>query len=161
MAKNYFDVFGCSLCEREVVTESGTKKEYVCCDLPMRMVKENTDFEKIDSTEWPAEKLVATLKDEVRFTETDYIGKVLVATPAIQVKVLSFKAGQETIYEKAGNDMSLFVIEGDGVLALGYEDVPLTESTVVVVPKGMLWGVKNTGGSAMVILQTANRNKVS
>lgn len=58
MARNFFDVYGCTLCEREVVTESGTKKEFVCCDLPMRLVKEGTEFEKIDSGEWQADKLI-------------------------------------------------------------------------------------------------------
>jgi|GEM_PF-4463310 len=151
---NLFDVYGCRLCEREMVTESGTKKEYVCCDLPMRLVKENTEYEKVDSAELPGQKLTATLDEEIGFTDNALVGKTLIATPALQVKVLGFRPEQETVYEKAAGDMSLFVVSGEGLLALGYEDLEIYKSSVAVVPGGMLWGIKNTGNSPMVVLQT-------
>ncbi len=157
MAKSFYDVYGCSLCEREIMTETGEKKEYVCCDLPMRMVRENTEFEKVDSTEWPAEKLSVNLEEEIGYSEKDFVAKSLIATPNTEVRALTFKAGQETVYEKAGHDMSLFVVEGTGIMALGYQDLELVKSTTVVIPKGMLWGIKNTGGSPMVVLQTINK----
>lgn len=156
---SFFDVYGCPLCEREIITESGKKKEYVCCDLPMRLVKESAEFEKVDSAEWPAEKLVAIVKEEAGYQDDSYVGKTLVATPTTEVRILSFKSGQETTYEKANFDLSLFVVEGSGILALGYEDLELTESTVVVVPRGMLWGVKDTGATPMTIVQTINKNR--
>ncbi len=156
---NFFDVYGCPLCEREVITEAGPKKEYVCCDLPMRLVKGNTEFEKVDSTEWPAEKLTAVLQEETGFAESNSVSKILIGTPTVEVKMLGFKSGQETTYEKARFDLTLFVVEGTGSLALGYEDVELAQSTVVVVPKGMLWGIKNTGSSFMTVLQIVNKSR--
>lgn len=103
-------------------------------------------------------KLVSFLKEDTGFMDTDFVGQPLVTTPTTEVKALSFKAGQQTSYEKARYDLSLYVVEGSGTLALGYEDVDMTKSSVVVVPKGMLWGINNTGGSSLVVLQTVNKN---
>lgn len=158
MVRNLFDVYGCPLCEREVATETGTKKEFVCCDLPMRLVRENSEYEKLDSAEWPADKLSAVVAEEVGYSDNAVVGKMLVSTPAMEVRVLTFREGQETVYEKAKHDASLFIIEGDGILALGYEDIELVRSSVAIIPRGMLWGVKNTGNSTMVALQTVSKN---
>jgi len=90
--------------------------------------------------------------------EKNFVGKLLVDTPAVEVRLLNFRVGQQTPYEMAEYDLSLFVTEGTGNLALGYEDIELTKSTVVVVPKGMLWGIKNSGNGNMTILQNINKN---
>lgn len=108
--------------------------------------------------EWSAEKLVALLDGAFGFTGNDYTAKTMIYTPTIEVRVLAFKSGQETIYEKAANDLSLYIIEGSGILALGNHDMEVEKSSVVVVPGGMLWGIKNNNNSPLVVLQTINNN---
>jgi len=157
MAKSFYDVYGCPLCEREIATETGTQKEYVCCDLPMRLVRENTEYEKVDSLEWPAAKLTAVIDEEVGYSDNAVVGKMLVSTPTMEVRVLTFREGQGTIYEKAKHDSSLFIVEGTGIMALGYEDIELVNTSAVIVPKGMLWGIKNNGNSSMVVVQTVSK----
>ncbi len=159
MSQHFLDVYGCRLCEKEIATGNRIKKEYICCDQPMRMIKENIAYEQTDSAEWPVDKLVTSVDGNVGLTGKDYVAKTILLTPAMEVKVLSFKANQETVYEKSENDISLFVIEGSGIMALGYEDIEISESSVVVVPKGMLWGIKNSNSSPLIVLQTINRNK--
>jgi len=104
------------------------------------------------------ENLVVVVNKETIFMEKNFVGKLLVDTPAVEVRLLNFRVGQQTPYEMAEYDLSLFVTEGTGNLALGYEDIELTKSTVVVVPKGMLWGIKNSGNGNMTILQNINKN---
>lgn len=159
MTQEFFDVYGCRLCERQVATENGINKDYMCCDQPMGLVRENAEFVKIDSADWPSEKLVASVSDKLEFTGNDYTARTILSTPAMEVRVLSFKSGQETIYEKAESDLSLFVTEGSGFMALGYDDIEISKSSVVVVPRGMLWGIKNTNSSPLVVLQTLNGSK--
>lgn len=108
---------------------------------------------------WSAEKLVAVVNEDDGFGDKNFSGKVLVNTPTIEVRLLNFRAGQQTPYEKAGYDLSLFVTEGSGNLALGYEDIELSKSLVVVVPKGLLWGVKNSGNGNLTIIQNINKNQ--
>lgn len=159
MAGEFLDVYGCRLCEREVASGNGLNKEYFCCDQPMRIIRENAERQNINSEEWPTAKLVASVDGNVEFTGKDYVARTILATPAMEVRVLSFKSLQETVYEKAVSDLSLYVIEGSGVMALGYEDIEISEASVVVVPRGMLWGIKNTNSSQLVVLQTINANK--
>ena len=104
------------------------------------------------------ENLVVVVNKETIFMEKNFVGKLLVDTPAVEVRLLNFRVGQQTPYEMAEYDLSLFVTEGTGNLALGYEDIELTKSKVVVVPKGMLWGIKNSGNGNMTILQNINKN---
>lgn len=111
------------------------------------------------SIELSAEKLIAVVDEDTGFTDENFAGKLLVNTPTIEVRLLNFRAGQQTPYEKAGCDLSLFVKEGTGNLALGYDDIELTKSTVVVVPRGMLWGIKNSGNCNMTILQSIIKNQ--
>lgn len=110
-------------------------------------------------TGWSAEKLVAVVNEDAGFVDKNFAGKILVNTPTIEVRLLNFRAGQQTPYEKAANDLTLFVTEGAGNLALGYEDIELTKSTVVVVPRGLLWGVKNSGNGNLTIIQSINKNQ--
>lgn len=108
-----------------------------------------------------ADKLVAVLDGAFDFTANDYTARTVIHTPATEVRLLTFKSGQETSYEKAGNDLSLYIIEGSGILALGNEDLEVGKSSVVVVPGGMLWGIKNNNSSPLVVLQTkSNNNKL-
>lgn len=108
--------------------------------------------------QWSADKLVAVLDGSVGFTGNDYTARTVVYTPTIEVRLLAFKSGQETIYEKAESDLSLYIIEGSGILALGNDDLEVSKSSVVVVPGGMLWGIKNSNNSPLVVLQTVNNN---
>lgn len=105
-----------------------------------------------------AGNLVAVLDGTVGFPVDSYSGKVLISTPSTEVRVMGFRAGQETVYEKTANDQTLYIIEGSGILALGYEDLEVGKNSVAVVPKGVLWGIKNNNSSSLVILQTINKS---
>lgn len=161
MDRDIYDVYGCSVCEREIMTGTGNEKEYFCCDLPMKIIEQGSEYEKAGPAEWSADKLVAVLDGAVGFTGNDYTARTVIYTPTIEVRLLAFKSGQETIYEIAGNVLSLYIIEGSGILALGNDDLEVGKSSVVVVPGGMLWGIKNNNNSPLVVLQTINnKNKL-
>lgn len=91
--------------------------------------------------------------DHARYAH-DRMGKTTIFESArLLVGLNAFEPGQEhTLHAHAGQDKVYHVLEGEGVFLLETQELPMVAGDLLVAPEGVLHGVRNTGGSRLLVL---------
>lgn len=75
------------------------------------------------------------------------------ASPRLLVGLNAFEPGQEhALHAHAGQDKVYHVIEGEGVFLLADAELPMQAGDLLVAPDGVPHGVRNTGGTRLLVL---------
>lgn len=98
----------------------------------------------------------------VSFIERNFIGSrdqlkrdELGCTASAQTTLLQIR---EPVPERARSDADevLYVVAGEGTLRLGNRDVPLSGSTMAVVPRGTVRGLTRSGRNPLIVLSVVS-----
>lgn len=77
----------------------------------------------------------------------------LFESPRLLVGLNAFEPGQEhRLHAHAGQDKVYHVLEGQGVFLLEAQELPMAAGDLLVAPEGVPHGVRNTGGSRLLVL---------
>jgi quercetin dioxygenase-like cupin family protein len=71
----------------------------------------------------------------------------------VMVGLNAFEPGQEhALHAHEGMDKIYHVIEGQGLFLLEADDVPMQAGVLLVAPKGVPHGIRNTGPGRLLVL---------
>ena len=71
----------------------------------------------------------------------------------VMVGVNAFEPGQEhTLHTHQGMDKVYQVVEGEGLFLLDGKEIPIKAGILVIIPKGVPHGIRNTGGKRLLLL---------
>lgn len=77
----------------------------------------------------------------------------LFESPRLLVGLNAFEPGQEhRLHAHAGQDKVYHVLEGQGLFLLEARELPMAAGDLLVAPEGVPHGVRNTGGSRLLVL---------
>lgn len=77
----------------------------------------------------------------------------LFESPRLLVGLNAFEPGQEhKLHAHAGQDKVYHVLEGQGLFLLEARELPMAAGDLLVAPEGVPHGVRNTGGSRLLVL---------
>jgi quercetin dioxygenase-like cupin family protein len=84
----------------------------------------------------------------------DKMGKAtLFESARILVGLNSFEPGQEhKLHAHAGMDKVYQVLEGSGVFLLEGREIPMDAGVMLIAPEGVPHGIRNDGGTRLVVL---------
>ena len=84
----------------------------------------------------------------------DKMGKTtLFESARLLVGLNAFEPGQEhKLHAHAGQDKVYHVLEGQGLFLLEARELPMAAGDLLVAPEGVPHGVRNTGGSRLLVL---------
>jgi mannose-6-phosphate isomerase-like protein (cupin superfamily) len=82
------------------------------------------------------------------------MGKATVfESPRLLVGLNAFEPGQEhALHAHAGQDKVYHVLEGEGLFLLADRELDMKAGDLLVAPEGVPHGVRNTGGSRLLVL---------
>jgi quercetin dioxygenase-like cupin family protein len=89
--------------------------------------------------------ILASYRSAVAFRQDRFQPVVLAETERIRVLLLCLEPGQAIPVHRPGIDLTLVVLEGDGMMTTGDREDPISSGTVVVVPAGTARGLRATG----------------
>jgi quercetin dioxygenase-like cupin family protein len=79
--------------------------------------------------------------------------KTLFQSPRLLVGLNAFEPGQaHALHAHAGMDKVYHVVEGEGRFLLEGRELPMKAGDLLVAPEGVPHGVRNSGGSRLVVL---------
>lgn len=77
----------------------------------------------------------------------------LFESPRLLVGLNAFEPGQEhKLHAHAGQDKVYHVLEGQGLFLLEARELSMAAGDLLVAPEGVPHGVRNTGGSRLLVL---------
>lgn len=82
-------------------------------------------------------------------TENNNFRKVIFTTPTTQLVLMSLLPGEDIGEESHNGDQFFRFEEGTGIFKLGEEEYNVKDGDAVVVPKGILHNVTNTGNTPL------------
>jgi mannose-6-phosphate isomerase-like protein (cupin superfamily) len=84
----------------------------------------------------------------------DKMGKATIfESPRLLLGLNAFEPGQShALHAHAGMDKVYHVLEGSGVFLLDDGEVPMRAGDLMVAPDGVPHGVRNTGGTRLLLL---------
>lgn len=85
---------------------------------------------------------------------TEKMGKcTLFRSERLLVGLNAFEPGQEhALHTHDGMDKVYHVLEGEGMFLLADQSVPMEAGVLLVAPDGVPHGIRNTGGSRLLVL---------
>ena len=87
------------------------------------------------------------------YTPTKMGKATIFESSRLLVGLNAFEPGQEhALHAHAGQDKVYHVIEGEGLFLLEGRELPMTSGDLLVAPEGIAHGVRNTGGSRLLVL---------
>ena len=84
----------------------------------------------------------------------DKMGKsTLYESSRLLVGLNAFEPGQaHALHAHAGTDKLYYVLDGSGVFLLDGRELPMQSGEMLVAPEGVAHGIRNTGGSRLLVL---------
>jgi quercetin dioxygenase-like cupin family protein len=89
--------------------------------------------------------VLTSYKSAVAFRRDRFQPVVLAETERIRVLLLCLEPGQAIAVHTPGVDLTLVVLEGDGMMTVGDREDPVSPGTVVIVTAGTARGLRATG----------------
>ncbi len=89
--------------------------------------------------------VLTSYKSAVAFRQDRFQPIVLAETERIRVLLICLEPGQAIPVHRPGIDLTLIVLEGDGMMTAGDREDPISPGTLVVVPAGMARGLRAMG----------------
>jgi quercetin dioxygenase-like cupin family protein len=84
----------------------------------------------------------------------DKMGKgTIFESPRLLVGLNCFEQGQfHALHAHAGMDKVYHVVEGEGVILLDGQELPVKTGELVIAPAGVPHGIRNTSGGRLLVL---------
>ena len=77
----------------------------------------------------------------------------LFESPRLLVGLNAFEPGQEhALHSHSGMDKLYSVVEGEGVFLLEGRELPMRAGDLLVAPEGVAHGIRNDGGTRLLVL---------
>lgn len=91
--------------------------------------------------------------DHAQFAAGKMGKATLFSSPRLLVGLNAFEPGQaHALHAHAGLDKLYHVLEGEGLFLLDGQELPMRAGDLLVAPEGVPHGVKNSGGTRLVVL---------
>ena len=96
---------------------------------------------------------VLAVKDLVDFSQEKRVRKALVRSGGLSAEIVCYEPGQHTLAHHHPNQDELFyVVEGEGVMQVGEEQVAVAPGSVVFVSDHTQHGITASAGTRLVVL---------
>jgi quercetin dioxygenase-like cupin family protein len=89
--------------------------------------------------------ILTSYRSAVAFRQDRFQPVVLAETERVRVLLMCLEPGQAIPVHRPGIDLTLVVLEGDGMMTTGDREDPISSGTVAVVPAGTARGLRATG----------------
>ncbi len=93
------------------------------------------------------------IREQLRYSSDKQTRKKLISSDKLVAELVCYEPGQATvIHLHPGQDELFYVIDGEGTIQAGEEEVRVTATSVVFVPAGTRHGIKADAGNRLALM---------